>query len=164
MSRLAVLAWYGAKDIQFEDALEFSETRTDFCGMPRMSIRYRRTERDLRTIEQMRENSVRGGPLLGTLTEQPTLAASGSSLLYQGTLRIGVVDDGTWVCDQQLRVWGVRNLWVGGNDVIPTATAANPTLTTVAPAWRAAGQLAADLADHGGHGRVTGAALKAERR
>jgi choline dehydrogenase-like flavoprotein len=110
-----------------------------------MSIRYRHTEKDLETLAQMRENSIRSGRRLGTLTEEPQLAAGGASLHYQGTVRIGAQDDGTSVCDQHLRVWGVENLYIGGNGVIPTATAANPTLTNVALAWRAATRLVEEL-------------------
>lgn len=145
--RLGILAWYAAKDVRYEDAVEFSETETDFYGMPRMSIRYARTDRDLEVIAEMRANSIRSAERIGALLEEPTLAAGGSSLHYQGTVRMGAADDGTSVCDDRLRVWGVENLYVGGNGVIPTATAANPTLTTVALAWRAATELAASLAD-----------------
>ncbi|GAB3598623.1 GMC oxidoreductase [Microbacterium tumbae] len=145
--RLGILAWYAAKDVRAEDAVEFSDTETDFYGMPKMSIRYSRTERDLETIAEMRANSIRSAERIGTLTEEPALAAGGSSLHYQGTVRMGAVDDGTSVCDERLRVWGVENLYVGGNGVIPTATAANPTLTTVALAWRAASALASSLSE-----------------
>ncbi len=127
--------------------MEFSETETDFYGMPKMTIHYSRTEKDLATIEQMRQNSLRSAGRIGTPLEQPELAAGGSSLHYQGTVRMGVADDGDSVCDPLLRVWGVDSLYVGGNGVIPTATAANPTLTTVALAWRAASQLASELAE-----------------
>jgi len=143
--RLGLVAWYGAKDVQRADAVEFSDTETDFYGMPRMSIRYAHTERDLDTIEQMRQLSIRMAALLGTLVEEPALAAGGASLHYQGTVRMGETDDGASVCDPFLRVWGVENLYVGGNGVIPTATACNPTLTNVALAWRAATRLAESL-------------------
>ncbi|BDZ48857.1 pyranose oxidase [Frondihabitans sucicola] len=146
-SRLGILAWYAAKDVRYEDAVEFSETETDFFGMPRMTIRYSRTDHDQKTISAMYANSIRSAARIGELTDQPTLAAGGSSLHYQGTVRMGPVDDGSSVCDERLRVWGIAHLYVGGNGVIPTATAANPTLTTVALAWRAAKELAATLAD-----------------
>ena len=50
-ARLGVLAWYAAKDIQYRDAVQFSDTETDFYGMPRMTIHYSRTDKDLATIE-----------------------------------------------------------------------------------------------------------------
>jgi choline dehydrogenase-like flavoprotein len=145
VARLGVLAWYAAKDIQYRDAVQFSHTETDFYGMPRMTIHYSRTETDLATIEDMRQNSLRSAERVGNPIEPPQLAAGGSSLHYQGTVRMGVANDGTSVCDPYLRVWGVENLFVGGNGVIPTATAANPTLTNVALAWRAATRLASQL-------------------
>ncbi|MFC7593266.1 GMC oxidoreductase [Nonomuraea antimicrobica] len=140
-------AWYGAKDIQFRDRVEFSETETDFYGMPKMTVHYSHTDQDLRTIQRLKENARRSADRIGALAEEPELAAGGSSLHYQGTVRMGAADDGASVCDQYLKVWGVDNLYVGGNGVIPTSTAANPTLTTVALAWRAATRIAARLLD-----------------
>ena len=144
-ARLALVAWYGAKDVQPDDRVEFSETDLDSYGMPRMRIRYRHTERDRETVELMRKLSYESAGLLGTLVDEPALAAGGASLHYQGTVRMGATDDGTSVCSPDLRVWGVENLYVGGNGVIPTATASNPTLTNVALAWRAATRIAAYL-------------------
>jgi choline dehydrogenase-like flavoprotein len=58
---------------------------------------------------------------------------------------MGASDDGESVCDSYCRVWEINNLYVGGNGVIPTSTAANPPVTNVALAYRAATQLAATL-------------------
>ena len=65
---------------------------------------------------------------------------NGSSLHYQGTLRMGDADDGTSVADPWSRVWGYDHLVVGGNALIPTATAMNPTLMSVAIAVRGRAQ------------------------
>ena len=143
--RLGFISWYGSKDIQYRDHIEFSETESDFYGMPKMLIHYSRTEKDLATIAEMSANSHRLAGLLGTLSMEPELAAGGSSLHYQGTVRMGETNDGTSVCDQYLKVWDVEGLYVGGNGVIPTSTAANPTLTSCALAWRAASRLAEQL-------------------
>ncbi|MGW4027057.1 GMC oxidoreductase, partial [Streptomyces sp. NPDC005009] len=79
------------------------------------------------------------------LDDSPVLLPAGSSLHYQGTTRMGPADDGTSVCDSHSRVWNTRGLWVAGNNVIPTATACNPTLTSVALAVRGACALLAHL-------------------
>ena len=110
-----------------------------------MTIRYTITDVDRETLALQRANLERSAKVVGELLTEPALAPGGSSLHYQGTVRIGLADDGESVCDPYARVWGVDHLYVGGNGLIPTATAANPTLTNVALAVRVGGRLAAEL-------------------
>jgi choline dehydrogenase-like flavoprotein len=145
LGRLGLLAWYGAKDIQYRDAVEFSDTERDYYGMPAMTIRYTLTDVDRQTLASMRANIDRCSKVVGELLTEPNHAAGGSSLHYQGTVRMGLAADGESVCDPYAQVWGVEHLHVGGNGLIPTSTAANPTLTNVALALRAGDQLASEL-------------------
>jgi choline dehydrogenase-like flavoprotein len=119
---------------RFENRLEFSETETDWIGMPAMTIHHTLSERDLAVLEHGKAEALRLSHVLGRPAdgEAPWILPSGSSLHYQGTVRMGAADDGTSVCDPTGRVWGTENLYVAGNGVIPTKTACNPTLTSVA--------------------------------
>jgi choline dehydrogenase-like flavoprotein len=141
------LGWYCAKDIQFDDSIVFSDLHNDANGMPAMTIDYRLTEADWRSVARATDVLERVGRTLGGFLAkgEPWLLPAGSSFHYQGTTRMGPADDGGSVCGPDLRVWGLDNLYVGGNGVIPTATACNPTLTSVALAVRAATRIAERL-------------------
>jgi choline dehydrogenase-like flavoprotein len=134
------LGWFVPKEIRAEDRVTFSEREIDAYGMPRMRVAYGLTERDRESVEAAVADQRRGAAALGEEVpgRGPTLIPAGSSLHYQGTTRMGDAEDGESVCDPFARVWGLRNLYVGGNGVIPTRTASNPTLTSVALAIRTA--------------------------
>lgn len=138
------LGWFVAKDLHAEDRVTFSDREVDAFGMPRPRIEYALTPRDQAHIEEAIADQARGARALGEEVpgRGPTLIPPGNSLHYQGTTRMGDADDGESVCDSHSRVWGFENLFVGGNGVIPTSTASNPTLTSVALAIRAAGAVA----------------------
>ncbi|GAA4718734.1 GMC oxidoreductase [Phytohabitans rumicis] len=144
-----VVTWgrFTTKEIRPEDRVEFSDTDLDDFGMPRMSIHYGLTERDRATITRAKRDMVAQAEAVGDFFpgSQPRLLPAGSSLHYQGTVRMGQSHDGASVCDPHSRVWGFHNLYIGGNGVIPTATACNPTATAVALAVIAAGHLTAKL-------------------
>lgn len=138
---------YLPKDIRAEDRIEFSEEAVDTLGMPAMTIRYGLTPADREHVAQAVEiiNDVAGrlGRFVpgGEAKECP----AGYSIHYQGSHRVGPSDDGTSVCDAESRVWGLSNLFLGGNGNIPTAIACNPTLTSVALASIASARIVADL-------------------
>jgi choline dehydrogenase-like flavoprotein len=134
------LGWFCAKEIRAEDRLEFDDSELDSFGLPAIRIRYRLTDRDHAQVQAAMAQQRRAAEALGGFIPrgEPRLLPAGTSLHYQGTVRMGEADDGTSVCDPASAVWGVSGLYVGGNGVIPTATACNPTLTSVALAVRAA--------------------------
>jgi C-glycoside oxidase len=138
------LGWFVPKEIRADDRLVLSDREHDAYGMPAMRIEYALTERDHENVDAAIADQLRGATALGKPVpgRGPAPIPAGSSLHYQGTTRMGEADDGESVCDPFSRVWGLDNLFVGGNGVIPTATASNPTLTSVALAIRAAGAAA----------------------
>jgi choline dehydrogenase-like flavoprotein len=145
------LGWFCAKELQESDRLEFHDDRTDANGMPAVSVHYTLTAGDLEMVERARETVRKAAAALGEpLDDDPITLPSGASLHYQGTVRMGTTDDGTSVCDPLSRVWGVEGLRVAGNGVIPTSTACNPTLTSVALAIAGARHIAATHARHEG--------------
>jgi choline dehydrogenase-like flavoprotein len=127
-----------------ENRLVFSETETDIAGMPQIGVEFGYSAADHALIGQalaeVRSMAEEFGPF-DPATER-ALLPPGSSLHLTGTVRAGVADDGTSVCDPDGRVWGFNNLYLAGNGVIPTAMAANVTLTGAVTAVRAARALA----------------------
>lgn len=128
------MQFFTAQELRFENRVEFSDTAADWIGMPAMTIHHTVSERDRATLEYAKSEALRLSRLLGKPVEgeTPRILPSGSSLHYQGTMRMGTTDNGTSVCDPACRVWGTHNLYVAGNGVIPARTACNPTLTSVA--------------------------------
>lgn len=140
------LGLFAAKDLQRGDRVDFSEHEVDGYGMPAPRIHYRLTERDDAVLDQARAEIVRLARAVGDpLGESPFTLPLGSSLHYQGTTRMGVVDDGESVCGPTSEVWGASGVFVAGNGVIPTSTGCNPTLTSVALAVGGAREIAQRL-------------------
>ncbi|GAA3756880.1 GMC family oxidoreductase [Microbacterium kribbense] len=137
------LGLFTAKDLQWDDRVEFAGDATDPYGMPAMRIHYRLTERDHAVLDRARAEIVRLGRAVGEpIDEHPFTMPPGASLHYQGTVRMGATDDGRSVCGPDSQVWSAPGVFVAGNGVIPTATACNPTLTSVALAVRGARRVA----------------------
>ncbi|MEO8261117.1 MAG: GMC oxidoreductase [Pseudolysinimonas sp.] len=138
---------FTAKDLQWSDRVEFRDDERDGYGMPAMRIHYTLTPQDHAVIDRAREQlKVLAAAVGEPLGENPFTLPPGASLHYQGSVRMAETDDGRSVCSPDSEVWGTAGLFVAGNGVIPTATACNPTLTSVALAVRGAERIAAHLA------------------
>lgn len=140
------LGWFCGKDLQAADRIEFDPVEVDDYGMPRPTIHYTLTDRDHGSLAAAREQILRAARALGEfIGDEPLVLAPGASLHYQGTTRMGPVDDGTSVCGPTGEVWSVAGLYVAGNNVIPTPIACNPTLTSVALSVAGARDIASRL-------------------
>ena len=142
------LGLFTAKDLQWDDRVDFSDEDTDAYGMPAMRIHYRLTPRDHEVLDRARQRIVELAEVVGEpLGDRPFTMPPGASLHYQGATRMGETDDGRSVCGPDSEVWQAPGVFVAGNNVIPTPTACNPTLTSVALAVRGARRIAQTLHD-----------------
>ncbi|MFJ9855057.1 GMC oxidoreductase [Streptomyces sp. NPDC101150] len=140
MGPFVVLSWFLPKDLSADNRVTFDDTQRDPYGIAAMTIQHRLSDADRARIADAIGSMEKAAAAIGTFLPgaEPRLFPSGCSLHYQGTVRTGAEDDGTSVCDSSSRVWGMQNLYVGGNGVISTSTACNPTATSVALAVLAA--------------------------
>ena len=75
---------------------------------------------------------------------EPQFMTPGLTLHVHGTVRLGERPE-TSVADQYGKVWGLDNLYVGGNGVLPVPNACNPTLTALAIALHSAKHILANF-------------------
>lgn len=131
-------------DIDADNRLLFDEDRLDWRGLPSISIQWRQSDSDRSRLEQAKATALRIANIIGRPAPgfSTIVLPVGSSLHYQGTMRMGESNDGTSVCDRTSRVWDFENLYVAGNGTIPTVTATNPTLYSVALATLGAREIA----------------------
>lgn len=117
----------------------------DAWGVPRAVLDWHLAELDFCAIRRRHHlaaaalEKVFGGRVLSLVDARPTLHL-GPGYHHMGTTRMSAHPaDGVVDCD--LRVHGVRNLWVAGSSVFSSGGYANPTLTVVALSHRLADRL-----------------------
>lgn len=142
-TRLIVdLRWFGIVQPREQDHITFSDKHLDAFGMPQPTFNWVLHPDDRRKQHRMMKDMERAANALGGYLpkSEPTFVAPGLPVHVTGTTRMGRSPDDS-VVDEHSRVWGVENLYLGGNGLIPRGNASNPTLTTVAHAVRGAEQI-----------------------
>jgi pyranose oxidase len=137
------LRWFARIHPIRENRVRFEEDVNTTFGMPQPTFEFVWPEQDRKVMHDMMTDMVEAAHALGGVFPgaEPRFMPSGLCLHVQGTVRMGDNNDETCVVDPFSRVWGLTNLYLGGNGVIPTANASNPTLTSVALALRSCGSI-----------------------
>jgi pyranose oxidase len=139
-SRLIVdLRWFGMVKPRPDNRLVFSELHRDVFGMPQPTFEFTLSDDDRERQHLMMKDMLRAAGALGGFLpgSEPQFMPPGLPLHFAGTIRMGD-DPATSVCDARSKVWGVDNLYLGGNGLIASGAASNPTLTSLAMALKSA--------------------------
>ncbi|KAI0773530.1 pyranose 2-oxidase [Fomes fomentarius] len=133
------LRFFGYATPRVENEIRFETEYEDGYGMPQPTFKFfldkKDRERSGRMMRDMCEVATTlGGFLPGS---EPQFMAPGLALHLGGTVRAGL-DPKMHVADTHCKVYKFKNLYVGGNGVIPTGFGANPTLTSIGYAIRSA--------------------------
>ncbi len=139
-NRLVVdLRWFGIVEPHPESRITFSDKHEDTYGMPQPTFEWILHDEDRQKQHRMMADMLRAANALGGFLpgSEPQFVAPGLPIHTTGTTRMGTSPDDS-VVDSNSQVWGIENLYLGGNGLIPRGSASNPTLTSLAMATKAA--------------------------
>ena len=140
---------------RFENHVALDSTKLDGFGIPHVKLHWKKSEADRRTIvvtanefaREIANSEVGRVRLPNWVTDDgsiPPQKVMGSWHHMGGTRMSDSPDQG--IVDRNLRVHGLRNLYVGGSSVFPSGGYANPTLTIVQLALRLSDEIERKLA------------------
>ncbi|QMW46713.1 hypothetical protein G4B11_010168 [Aspergillus flavus] len=141
------LRFFGTVEPDWKNYVTFETDIRDAYGMPQPTFRYKLNDEDRkRSHQMMKDMEEAAGALGGYLPgSEPQFLAPGLALHVCGTTRAQKKEKEcdpdpkeTSCCDENSKIWGIHNLYVGGLNVIPGANGSNPTLTAMCFAIKSA--------------------------
>jgi len=148
-SRIVVdLRFFGMQDGVPENKMTFPKGLKDAYGMPQPTFEYTPTAKYAEETQRMMNDMTDVANKLGAYLpkSEPQFMTPGLALHLGGTTRLGLGEHkNETVANFNSQVWDFSNLFVGGNGTIPTPFGANPTLTSMCLAFRAAHKIAQSL-------------------
>ena len=118
--------------------------KLDDYGRQNIKIKWHISDKDVSGANLISKNfiekwSLYEGIELDILTDNQYLTKPYDAYHPVGTCQMGKCEES--VVDENLKVWGVENLWVASTGVLPSAGTANPTFTILCLAERLSGQI-----------------------
>ncbi|KAI1774533.1 hypothetical protein F4818DRAFT_442033 [Hypoxylon cercidicola] len=152
--RLVVdLRWFSYTSENRENMVAFDTKRRDGFGMPQPTFHFTLPKEDGERAHRMMQDMVKVSSSLGGFVPgaEPRYQPPGLALhicgIYRAGKQEGTLEEAkkTSVVDRCGRVWGLKNLNLGGCGVIPKGNASNPTLTAACHALAGANQILEEL-------------------
>ncbi|UIJ93529.1 GMC family oxidoreductase N-terminal domain-containing protein (plasmid) [Sinorhizobium meliloti] len=138
------MRWFMRKEIRFEDYISFSDTNVDMFGMPQVTIHYSLSETDAATVHAGMKDMVRAAQAIGAFLPgvEPQILPRGSSCTSRAPTEWAKAPTPMIPYATPIRGCGVTEIFIwAANGILPTATACNPTLSSMALAIRSADKI-----------------------
>ncbi|WP_310360701.1 GMC family oxidoreductase [Neobacillus drentensis] len=138
---MVVYAAFGRVEPRAENRVYVDPSEKDEFGVPEFQVQYSLSSKDRQTATQVAQGIRKSAAAMGVTLDESSLVLRppGSDMHEACTCRMGD-DPATSTTNRHGQIHGVQGLFVADNSVLPTLTAAGPTLTGSALAIR--------LADH----------------
>ncbi len=128
-------------ELEGEGTLELDNTKLDAFGSPVAKIAMNLTDRDRRTHARLMDLAPRIGEAMGVENISDIAPAEFGLGFHPSGATAMAKNPDEGVCDTNLKVFGLENLYLVSNSVFPHMGANPPTLTIVALALRLASHL-----------------------
>jgi hypothetical protein len=130
---------YGIAKLEprYDNYLTLDPNRKDEFGVPLIQVHFSYNEQDKYVIRQSVEGVKHIAKVISAPLRDICVMAPGQAHHTAGTCRIGT-DPLTAAANPYGEIFGISGLFVADNSMIPSMSAANPTLTTIALSIRTA--------------------------